>query len=203
MSAIQNAEKKPKVLIQSSAVGYYGAGKDELITETHPAGDDFVSNICKRWEASTAEVEKLGVRRVIIRTGIVLDAHHGALARMILPFKFFIGGKIGNGQQFLPWVHIQDEVRVIKFFLEQEHTNGAYNICAPNPVTNAQFAHILGRVLKRPSLIPTPATAIKILFGEMSTIVLTGQRAIPERLSQVGFKFNYQFLGNALNEILL
>ena len=201
--AIERAQIKPKVLVQSSAVGYYGVQNDQIITEDKPAGDDFLSNVCIQWEDSSADVERMGIRRLIIRTGVVLDSDEGALPRMVLPFRFFVGGPIGSGQQYLPWIHLDDEVRAIRFLIENEKAQGIFNLSAPNPVTNAQFAHILGRVLGKPSLIPAPTFAIRALFGEMSTVVLDGQRAIPERLLQSGFTFNYEYLEDALKNILL
>jgi len=139
IDAIQVAEEIPKVLIQASAVGYYGVHQDEQITESHPPGNDFLSDVCKKWEDSTYEVEEHGVRRVILRTGLVLDANQGALPRLVLPFRLFLGGKIASGNQYISWIHIQDEIRAIKFLLEEDETKGAYNFCAPNPVTNAQL----------------------------------------------------------------
>jgi uncharacterized protein (TIGR01777 family) len=200
--AVRQAKIKPKVLVQSSAVGYYGVQDDNIITEADPAGDDFLSDVCVQWENSTSELESMGTRRVIIRTGVVLDADEGALPRMVLPFRFFVGGSIGDGQQYLPWIHLFDEVKAIRYLIENEDAQGVYNLSAPNPVTNAQFAHILGRVLGKPSIMPTPAFAIRTLFGEMSTVVLDGQRAVPERLLQSGFKFKYEQLEEALDNIL-
>jgi uncharacterized protein len=202
VDAIQLAKEKPRVLIQASAVGYYGVHQDELIKESQSAGDDYLGVVCTKWEASTSEVEEYGIRRVILRTGLVLDAKQGALPRLALPFKFFVGGKIGSGKQYIPWIHIQDEIRAIKFLLEEEATSGAFNLSTPNPVTNAEFAKTLGRVMKRPSIFPVPSIAIKILFGEMSIVILEGQRAIPDRLQEAGFEFNFPILEDALKNIL-
>jgi len=202
INAIQLAKEKPRVLIQASAVGYYGVHQDAQIKESHPAGNDFLSDVCIKWEASTSEAEQHGVRRVILRTGLALDAKQGALPRLAMPFKFFVGGKIGNGKQYIPWIHIQDEIRAIKFLLEEDSTSGAYNLSAPNPVANAEFAKTLGKVMRRPSIFQVPSIAIKILFGEMSTIILEGQRAIPNRLLEAGFEFNFPNLEAALKDIL-
>ena len=202
VNAIQLAEEKPKVLIQASAVGYYGVHQDEQIEESQPAGNDFLSDVCTKWEASTSEVEEYGIRRVILRTGLVLDAEKGALPRLALPFKFFVGGKIGSGKQYIPWIHIQDEIQAINFLLKEETAHGAYNLCAPNPVNNAEFAKTLGKIMERPSIFPVPPIAMKILFGEMSTVILEGQRAIPDRLQEAGFEFNFPILEDALKNIL-
>jgi hypothetical protein len=202
VAAIRAAQSKPRVLIQASAVGYYGPCGDELITEESPPGKDFLAQVCVQWEASTAPVEDMGVRRAIIRTGIVLSQQGGALPRMLLPFKLFVGGPLGNGKQYFPWIHIQDEVRAIRFLLELDQASGAYNLTAPNPPTNAEFSRALGKVLGRPAFLPTPALALKILFGEMATVLLDGQRAVPERLLQQGFSFRFTEAEEALRDIL-
>ena len=154
------------------------------------------------WEASTVPVEALGVRRAIIRTGVVLSKRGGALPRMMLPFRFFVGGRLGNGRQWVPWIHMKDEVRAIRFLIENESASGAFNLTAPTPVTNIEFAHTLGRQLSRPSFVPAPAFALRTLFGEMATILLDGQRAVSQRLVQLGFDFEFPELGPALRDLL-
>lgn len=201
--AIQQAAQKPKVLIQSSAVGYYGThNDDELITEAAAPGKDFLAKVCFDWEMSTAPVSKMGVRRPVIRTGVVLSKEGGALPKMLLPFKFFAGGPIGSGKQWLPWIHITDQVRAIKFLLDHPSADGPFNLAAPNPVNNKQFGEILGAIMRRPAFMPTPGVAMKAIFGEMSTVLLDGQRAVPQRLEALGFAFTYPTLREALSDLL-
>lgn len=200
--AIQQATQKPKVLIQASAVGYYGARHDdEIITEATPAGTDFLAKVCFDWEMSTVPVTKMGVRRPIIRTGIVLSKEGGALSKMVLPFKFFAGGPLGSGKQWMPWIHITDQVRAIKFLLDNPRADGPFNLASPNPVTNKQFGEILGATMRRPSFMPAPAFAMKTVLGEMATIVLDGQRVVPQRLEELGFAFTHPSLRETLSEM--
>ncbi len=202
VSAIQDSGTVPKVLIQSSAVGYYGPGDDQVITEEASPGSDFLASVCKDWEASTEQVESLGVRRVVIRTGVVLSAQGGALPKMTLPFRLFAGGPLGSGRQYFPWIHIDDEVAAIRFLLEDEQASGPYNLAAPNPPTNKEFVRHLGGVMGRPSLMPTPSLALRTLFGEMSTVLLDGQRAVPLRLQEAGYQFAFPDPVAALRDLL-
>lgn len=202
VEAVQAATNRPRVVVQASAVGYYGPCGDEEVTEDHPPGSDFLARVCVEWEASTAPVEELGVRRPILRTGIVLSAEGGALPRMLPPFKLGLGGRLGSGRQWFPWIHIRDEVRAIRFLLEQENAGGPYNLTAPNPVTNAELTQALGRVLGRPALFPVPALALKLIFGEMATVLLDGQRAVPRRLLDAGFTFEFTDVQTALRDLL-
>lgn len=200
--AVEQADNKPGVLIQASAVGYYGPRKDEMVDESAGPGSDFLAQICFEWEAATASVEGLGVRRAIARTGIVLSPEGGALPRMLLPFKLFAGGKIGSGNQWWPWIHMDDEVRALRFLIDQEEATGPFNLAAPNPVKNKEFAKTLGTVMGRPSMFPVPSPALSAAFGEMSTVLLDGQRAIPKRLTELGFEFKYPELEEALKDLL-
>lgn len=202
VQAVQQAAAKPQVVIQASAVGYYGPCGDEIITEAGPAGHDFLAGVCRQWEASTAAVEALGVRRIVIRTGVVLSADGGALPRMMLPFRFFAGGKLGSGNQYFPWIHLEDEVGAIRFLLEQPAASGIFNLAAPQPATNAQFTRTIGKVLGRPALLPVPAFALRALFGEMATVLLDGQRATPQRLEQAGYHFRFTNPAVALRDLL-
>ncbi len=202
VNAIQNAAKKPKVFIQASAVGYYGATGDTKLPENAPAGNDFLAETCQLWEDSTAKVESMGVRRAVIRTGLVLDGKGGILPMVLLPFKLFAGGPLGSGKQYVPWIHIDDEVNAIRFLLENENAEGAYNLTAPNPLTQREQAKVIGRLLRRPSFIPAPAFALKLALGEKSTLVLDGQRAIPENLELEGFSFKYTDFETALKDLL-
>jgi hypothetical protein len=203
VEAIKVASNKPGVLIQSSAVGYYGPHGDEELAEDAPAGGDWLARqVAVPWENSTAAVEDWGVRRIVIRTGVVLDAKGGALPRMLLPFKFFIGGPLGGGRQWFPWIHLADEVAAIRFLIDKPQARGAYNLTAPRPLTNAAFGRVLGKVMGRPAFMPTPGFALKLLFGEMSTVLLDGQRAVPRRLLEAGFAFQFPDAESALRDIL-
>jgi uncharacterized protein (TIGR01777 family) len=200
--AIEAAQQKPAVVIQSSAVGYYGPHQDEMVTEDTPAGDDFLAQLCVDWEASTAPVEALGIRRPIIRSGVVLTEDSGALPRMALPFKMFVGGPLGSGRQWFPWLHMNDEIAAIRFLLDHEQATGPFNLTSPNPLTNAQFSKVLGRVLNRPAFWPIPAISLQLLFGELSSTLLEGQRVIPKRLQEMGFTFQYPQAEAALRDLL-
>lgn len=201
MEAIKQATNKPKVLLQASAVGYYGPHGNELVTEETAMGNDFLAKVCHDWEASTVSATPMGVRRAVLRTGVVLSRQGGALPKMAMPFKFFAGGPVGNGKQWLPWIHIDDEVRAIQFLLNQAEASGPFNLSAPNPVTNKEFGQTLGKVMGRPALAPAPAIAMKTIFGEMATVLLDGQRAVPNRLQALGFTFTYPTLEEALRNL--
>ncbi len=202
VEAIQAAAHRPQVLVQASAVGYYGPQGDEPITEEMPPGSDFLAQVCVAWEASTAPVEALGVRRAVIRTGVVLSIQGGALPRMLLPFRLFLGGPLGSGRQYFPWIHLDDQVAAIRFLLERPETQGPFNLCAPNPVTNRAFCQTLGQVLGRPAWLPTPALALRLLFGEMATVILEGQRTVPHRLQEAGYTFRFPELRPALQDLV-
>ena len=202
VAAVEAASRKPRVVVQASAVGYYGPCGDEEITEDHPPGNDFLAQVCVEWEASTAAVEEMGVRRPIIRTGVVLSATGGALPRMLPPFRFGLGGPLGSGQQWFPWIHLADEVGAIRFLIAHEEASGPFNLSAPNPVTNAAFTRALGRVLGRPTFMRVPAFALRLLFGEMGTVLLEGQRAVPKRLLEMGYTFRFAEVEAALRDLL-
>ncbi|NJN93870.1 MAG: TIGR01777 family protein [Anaerolineales bacterium] len=203
VEAISAASVKPKVLIQSSAVGYYGVqNNDQVLTEDTPPANDFLGRTCQAWEASTAAVEALGVRRVIIRTGVVLDMQGGALPKMVLPFRFFAGGPIGNGRQWFPWIHYCDEVEAIRFLIQTEAASGPFNLTAPNPVRSSELAKAIGKVMKRPAFAPAPAFAFKTMFGEMATVLLDGQQAVPKRLQELGYQFKFSQVEAALRDVL-
>ena len=202
LAAIQEAKEKPRVLLQGSAVGYYGPCGDEIVDESHPPGNDFLGRICVEWEASTAEAESLGVRRPILRTGIVLTPKGGALPKMAMPFRLGAGGSLGSGRQWFPWIHIADEVGAIRFLLEREDARGPFNLTAPNPLTNRDFSRALGRALHRPSFAFAPAFALKLALGEMADSILNGQRAVPRRLLELGYGFRYPEALGALQNLL-
>lgn len=200
--AISEADHVPKVLIQASGIGYYGTLGEETVTEDHPAGDDFLARLAVDWEASTATVEARQVRRVVIRTAAVLSTQGGALPKLVLPYKLFVGGPLGSGRQYLPWIHIDDEVGAIRFLIDNADASGPFNLVAPNVLTNSEFGKAIGRVLHRPSLFPTPAFAMKLLLGEVSTLVLDGQRAVPKRLQALGYAFRFPDAQSALRNLL-
>jgi uncharacterized protein len=202
MEAIQASRRRPGVVIQASAVGYYGPHGNEPVTEDTPPGADFLAQVCTAWEASTAGAEALGVRRAILRTGLVLSTAGGALPRLLLPFRFFAGGRLGNGRQWYPWIHLADEVGAIRFLLDSDAAAGAFNLTAPNPVTNAALSAIIGRVLKRPALLPAPSVALRLALGDMATVVLDGQRALPARLLDLGYRFRFTEAAAALRDLL-
>lgn len=201
VAAVAEASVKPSALIQSSAVGYYGPCGDEILTEEAAAGTDFLAEVCVEWEASTAEVDGMGLRRPVIRTGVVLSEEGGAFPRMALPFRLFAGGPLGSGNQFFPWIHIDDEVAAIRFLLSSETASGPYNLTAPDPLRNREFVRKLGRAMGRPAFVPTPSFALEAAFGEMSTVLLDGQRAVPARLQDAGFEHVYSGAENALKDL--
>lgn len=202
VQAIEEAAQKPDVLIQASAVGFYGPRGNEEVTEQTTAGSDFLAQVCLMWEASTAPVETLGVRRAVIRTGIVLSRQGGALPRLLLPFRFFAGGPLGDGRQWYPWIHIADEVAAIRRLIDAPDGRGVFNLSAPSPLTNADLARAIGQSLGRPALLPTPSFVLRLALGDMSTVVLDGQRAVPRHLTELGFTFRFPAADTALRDLL-
>ena len=199
VDAIAAARRKPRVLVNASAVGYYGGRGDEVLDERAAPGADFLANVSRQWEA---EAQRAPVRSVQLRTGVVLSANGGALAKMLPPFKAFVGGPIGSGKQWFPWIHIADEVGAIRFLLEREDARGPFNLTAPRPLTNRDFSRSLGRALRRPSLFPAPGFALRLALGEMADMLLYGQRAVPHRLLEHGYIFRWPEALGALREIL-
>ncbi len=202
VAGIAAAEPKPGVLVSSSAVGYYGSHGDERVPESTPAGDDFLAGVCVRWEREADLAGGLGLRVVKIRTGVVLDATGGALKTMLPAFKAGVGGPVAGGDQYMPWIHVDDIVGLYLKALDDPAWSGAYNGAAPEPVTNKEFSKALGKALHRPSLAPVPAVAIKLLYGEMAEIVTEGQRAVPERALVAGYAFEHAELQPALESAL-
>lgn len=191
----------PAVLLQGSAVGFYGARGADPVDESAPAGDDFLAKVCQEWEEAGASVTGLGVRRVIARTGVVFAAQGGALERILLPFRLFAGGPVGSGNQVLSWIHLDDQVRAMAHLLDEQAGEGVFNLAAPGAVTNRELARAIGRVLGRPAFLPTPGFALRLLLGEMSTLVLDGQRAVPSRLVDLGFEFRFPEVETALRDL--
>lgn len=202
VAAITAAAVKPRVLLQASGVGYYGDTGDREVGEGDPPGDDFLARTCVAWEAATAAVEALGVRRALLRTGVVLAREGGALPKMLLPFRLGVGGPLGDGRQWLPFIHLADEVGAIRFLLEHAGAAGPFNLCAPHPVRNADFARALGRAAHRPSFLPTPAFALRLALGELAQALLTGQRALPRHLQSLGYSFHFPVLEGALADLV-
>lgn len=200
--AVQEVGRRPEVLIQASAVGYYGPRGAEPVTADSPPGDDFLARVCVEWEAASEPVTALGVRRAIVRSGIVLSKKGGALPPIVLPIRLFVGGPMAGGRQHVPWIHIADEVGAIRFLIEDDGASGAYNLTAPESVTQAEFARTAGHVLGRPTFVPAPGFAIKLVLGEMSTMVLDGQNAVPQRLEAAGYAFRFPALEPALRDVL-
>jgi uncharacterized protein len=202
VAAVEQAVDLPRVVIQSSGIDYYGSHSGERqITEKMPPGKGFLSQVCVEWENSTAALDQYGIRRPVIRTGVVLSTKGGALPRMALPFKLFAGGPIGHGRQWFSWIQIADQVAAMRFLIEHPRATGPFNLVSPNPVSNARFARILGRVLNRPAIFPVPAIVLKVIFGEMASLLLGGQRAVPKRLQELGFKFRYAEAEPALRDL--
>lgn len=198
VEAIMNASHKPDLLIQASAVGYYGVHGDQLLDESSPAGTDYLAQTCLQWEASTAPVENVGVRRIVTRIGVVFSRKGGPLPRLLLPYRFFVGGPFGSGRQWWSWIHLGDVVDSLYYLMQQPAAAGPINLTAPNPLTNREIGHILGRVLRRPSWLPVPAFAMRLLVGEVATVVLDGQRVMPKRLQSLGYSFQFPTLEPAL-----
>ena len=200
--AVELMKVKPRALVQASAVGYYGNSSAKQVNEESPPGNDFLARVAVDWEDSTKPIESMGVRRVIIRTGVVLSKNGGVFPTMVLPFRLFIGGRLGNGRQPFPWIHIDDEVRAVRFLIESDDAAGPFNLTAPHPVTNAQFSSILAEVIKRPNWLPVPAVALHLILGEMAVIALEGQNAVPNRLVEKGFIFKFPGARQAIEDLL-
>jgi uncharacterized protein (TIGR01777 family) len=203
VGAIAKAKDKPKFLISGSAVGYYGPRGDELLTENSPPGAGFLAEVCREWEDEAKLAQTHGVRVALLRTGIVLGEGKGALAKMVKPFKLFAGGCLGSGKQWMPWIHVEDEVGLIQFLMEREDASGAFNATAPNPVTMEEFCSALASVLNRPSWAAVPASVLTLLLGEMAEMLLTGQKAVPKAAQDLGYSFRYPIILEALKSLRL
>jgi len=200
---LASLSRPPSVFICASAIGFYGNRGDELLNEQSPPGKDFLANVCIDWEAATISAAEKGIRTTHARFGIILDAHEGALAKMLPPFRAGIGGRIGGGNQWMSWIAFEDVIAALKFMLADRSIHGPVNVVAPNPVTNAEFTKTLGRVLSRPAIFPMPAFAARLAFGEMADALLLGsQRVDPAVLEDNGFLFSWPTLEPALNHIL-
>ncbi|QXH35111.1 TIGR01777 family oxidoreductase [Pseudomonas muyukensis] len=199
---LASREQRPQVLVSGSAVGWYGdGGERELSEASPPVKEDFASQLCIAWEETAQRAQALGMRVVLVRTGLVLAADGGFLSRLRLPYKLGLGGPLGDGRQWMPWIHIDDQIALIDFLVQQNDASGPYNACAPEPVRNRMFAKCLGRALHRPAFMPMPALLLKAGLGELSTLLLGGQRARPVRLLAAGFTFRFNDLQSALDDL--
>ena len=201
--AIAAMDRKPRVLLNGSAVGYYGDRGDEVLSESSAPGNDFLAGVVVEWERATAPAADAGVRVVLVRTGIVLAAHGGALGKMLPPFRLGMGGPLGSGEQWMSWIALEDQLRALEHALFVDRVSGPLNLVSPNPVRNSHFVTTLGRVLTRPALIPVPAVALDLLYGEMARgTILASQRALPTALAASGFDFRHPTLEGALRAVL-
>jgi uncharacterized protein (TIGR01777 family) len=202
VAAINRAARPPSVFVSGSAVGYYGPLGDETADENHAAGTDFLADVCSKWEEEAGRVRAMGTRLVCIRTGLVLERDGGALPKMLPPFWFGMGGPVGSGRQYWPWIHRADWIGLVRWAIASTTATGAFNVSAPQPVTNAEFARALGRAVHRPAFMPAPGLAMKIVLGEMAdALLLSGQRAVPAKAEALGFTFRYKTIDDALRAI--
>lgn len=203
VDSIKLCNKKPECLINASAVGIYGFRGDEVINEESTLGNDFMAKVCIDWEKEAMKAEDFNVRVVTVRAGIVLDKNEGALEKLIQPFKFFIGGHLGSGRQWFSWIHAEDCVRIYLLAADSKNIKGALNGTSPNAVTSKQLSQSIGEVLKRPALFTVPGFALKIVLGEFAESLLTGQRVYPEKAIDAGFNFKFNYLKEALENLLI
>jgi uncharacterized protein (TIGR01777 family) len=203
VDSLARLKKKPRAFLSASAVGYYGDRGDEVLTETSRAGEDFLAQLARDWEAEAMRAEASGMRTVILRFSVVLSQKGGALARMLTPFRIGVGGRLGSGKQWMSWVALEDAARIARFALGDEKLRGAINVAAPNPVQNSDFTRVLASVLHRPAIFPAPAFVLRLALGEMAdALLLSSQRALPERLLGAGYEFRFDRLETALPAVL-
>jgi uncharacterized protein len=203
VKALETAPAVPGILVSASAVGFYGNRGKETLAEESPPGNGFLADVCRSWEAEALQARRRGMRVVLTRTGMVLSGEGGALQKMLTPFRLGVGGRLGSGEQYMSWIHIEDQVGLLLHALADERIEGPLNCVSPNPVTNAEFTKILARVLRRPALFPVPATALRLAVGEMAQpLLLEGQRTFPRKALDTGFSFRFPALRNALSHLL-
>jgi uncharacterized protein len=201
--AIRQVNRKPRVVIQASAIGYYGPHSDEELDESSNPGTGYLPQVAQKWELSTKDVKSMGVRYVVIRTGIVLGKQGGALPRLMQPFRIFLGGPLGSGRQWFSWIHLKDEIRAIRFLMENENLHGVFNLTAPAPLPMKEFCRILGKLMHRPSWLKVPGFALRLFLGEMAqALLLSGQRVLPKRLLEAGYRFSYPDTESAVKQII-
>ncbi|HEX8366984.1 MAG TPA: TIGR01777 family oxidoreductase [Pyrinomonadaceae bacterium] len=203
IDALKRAQNPPRVLVSASAIGFYGDREDEVLTEDSAKGTGFFPEVCDAWEQEAEKAEEFGARVVMPRIGVVLAKDGGALEKMLTPFKFGVGGRVGSGKQWMSWIVLEDLIRIIHFALENETLRGVVNATAPNPATNEEFTKTFGRVLHRPAILPVPEFVVKLMFGEMGeTLLLQGARVLPERLLENGFEFKFTNLEESMKAVL-
>jgi uncharacterized protein (TIGR01777 family) len=202
VEGLKSLEKRPKVLISGSAIGFYGDRGDEVLEESSPPGSGFLPETCQAWERAAMEAMGLGIRTAVLRTGIVLSSRGGALKTMLLPFRLGIGGPLGGGKQWMSWIHIDDLVGAIRHIMGKDDLMAAVNGTAPAPATNAEFTRVLGRALARPAFLPAPTFGIRLAFGEMASILVESQRVLPKKLLETGYRFRFPELAGALRDVL-
>jgi uncharacterized protein len=202
VQCIANAKHKPCVLLSGSAVGFYGNGGDKILLEDQPAANDFGAKLCSAWETAAITATEFGVRVCLLRTGLVLDTSGGLLAKMLLPFKLGLASRLASGQQWMSWIHYADYIAIVLLLLQNTDATGAYNMTAPEPVTNTHFTKTLAKFLKRPALFVNPAWLLNLLLGERAELLMGGQRALPNKLQALGYRFRYPTLEQALSELL-
>ncbi len=201
VAALVAADRRPRVFVQMSGINRYGLHGDGIADESFPAADDFLAQLTVQWEAATQPLERLGLRRIVTRNAVVLDAHAGLFPLMALPVRMLVGGPLGNGRQAVPWIHVDDEVGALQFLLENESASGAFNLIAPQRTSNAEFMSAVARALHRPYWFHTPAFLLRLGLGEMSSLVLDGRYSRPQRLEEVGYNFRYSTIDAALRHL--
>jgi uncharacterized protein len=202
VDGLRSLRTKPAVLVNGSAVGYYGNRGDEILDETASAGDGFMSEVCQEWEREAQRATEIGIRSVQVRTGVVLSVEGGALKKMLMPFKLGIGGRLGSGKQWFPWIHIDDIAGIFRHSAIDSSVIGPVNGVSPNPATNAQFTRQLAEALHRPAFLPVPEMSLKVLLGEMSDVLFDSQRAVPSKAIATGYRFVHKDLSAALKDLL-
>jgi hypothetical protein len=200
-AAMETVQRKPRVFVQISGINYYGAKGEGIADESWPPADDFLAQLTVQWEVATQRIEQLGVRRVVARSAVVLDAHSGLFPLMALPVRLWAGGPLGDGRQAVPWIHLEDEIGALKLLLENEHASGPFNLIAPQPTTNAEFMGAVAQALGRPYWFHTPRFLLQAALGEMSTLILDGRYSEPRRLNELGYKFRYPTIEAALGNL--
>ena len=203
VEAIKSADKKPEVFISASGIGYYGDCGEAVLDETSPKGNDFLADVCDVWESEAQKIGDYGIRNVQIRTGLVLSPEDGVLKQMLLPFKLYIGGPLGNGNQWWSWLHIDDIVDIYLYALDNSQLQGPLNAASPNPVRMKEFANSFGKILKRPSLFPVPKFVLKIVIGETAEVVTASQKIDVQKLLNDGYRFKFEKLNDALSNLLI
>jgi uncharacterized protein len=202
IAGLATEERRPRVLVSASAVGYYGDRGDEELDETSSLGRGFLAGVCEEWEREALSAEQLGIRVVCVRTGIVLANTGGVMAKILAPFRLGVGGKLGSGKQWMPWIHLDDEVGIMMHASQDDRIRGPINAVGPKPVTNAEFTRVLGHALRRPAVLPVPAAALRLAFGEMSEILTSSQRVLPKGAERAGYVYKYAELGSAIGSLV-